>query len=1060
MTFTTALIKINPTCNYNKTVRDLSSLKFEDPYYFIRTTSAKQVMLAQIAIKNQAFIVRSLNFSISYYFCSVNNGISNVSDIRQTFLINSKSGQVFMNNRLALTDTRYEYKVCAVLTDSQIEKTVLVETQLFILNDVVSEEFKPLQLDLPSKTVLSNKNYLRFIEFKNNTADSYWHSIFYFNSSDNWLYINRFELEKASLNVHHSVQIYSQKLNLTVSVKKAPAVYLNVPITTELRTKIADLNNYFGADSLRLLILANDNPIENHMLYYDSNTGLLYTNFHFERSQTMRFNFKYASINSDIIIASILLNIIDENGPNEELIQSFANNRVQNECVAFNEFNSSKSVELFSAIEVMSLKNVSIYSTRATCLNNPEMVIADLFELSLEWQMVRVFLKATTTPINCNLIELKLKISLSNKIYCARTVYVDISSIETKTLNLSHDQFDSSVNLQAYTGFNNEIQVRPVSSELKYNLTKSGIVHIDRSKSSNRVQFDLINYNLAKSTRLNIFSANPIKREVYFTRSLIQIEHKSELISPASNFVCDLKQYFTERSNLTGLNIKIESKSEFVHFNQHNFHFEVAKKAYNSRLFADYSYFTKVYLLNDDFAYVLIKFSPRKSAQSAYLTEFYFNHDLSYRSIKLRNFAGLLDYKQYSTSQSEKQLKINPNNGLISIQSSIVKFDFINIYYEKMFLCGIFVNTSKPSALFSDNHEDNEEVLVDFYYESINDDSILFVTKLSDKTTCELWNSSSSIIKITRKCDLYIKTEMRNESSENKIQLSVKMSNIDHNQKSVFRNVVLNLKQVDASSNSLKDDSEYYLIELDSSNNLIDFYSSLADDSHVFFIDHHRKDDSQLFLFKIHKQYLINKMKKLKNVRIKNFFQINKNCFLFKSSDLASSLEIQQTQCPYFVQFRDGTDSTFLSRNNKEIIRSDSLIVSLATSNILVKSRTRSFNEQIILFNKLEYLSYQQSEFLDNSIQNLQHIKFSFRLGENFTSFTDQLLFMSVFKHRQDRFFVNCELSASRSVQINYNLTQQSRKIGLNHVLQANKWYQFELEISEKVSFNYLNSSL
>jgi hypothetical protein len=143
------------------------------------------------------------------------------------------------------------------------------------------------------------------------------------------------------------------------------------------------------------------------------------------------------------------------------------------------------------------------------------------------------------------------------------------------------------------------------------------------------------------------------------------------------------------------------------------------------------------------------------------------------------------------------------------------------------------------------------------------------------------------------------------------------------------------------------------------------------------------------------------------------------------------------------------------------MIRTDGLIVSLATSNTLVKPRQpfAMFPERSQTFKKLEYLVYESEQVarFEEIVQRVYHVKFSFRLNENFTAVDNQILLMSKFYDddaKSSRFYLSCEITNALTVQLDHNLTPPNhRKIGLSHTLEVNKWYQIEVEVSEKVKF-------
>ena len=426
---TTALIQIVPVCF--KQHANLTDLKFDATYYFVQIDSIYTNLynLAQLSIKNHQHL--NLNYSVSYHFCSTNNGLSNYSDAEQTFAVNSKNGTLSAHNKQSMTLDRYELKVCAILADNQIERTVLVETQLFVINKLVSNrnEIQQLNLTIPNRSmqIYSNKTYLRLIELKKPASQSYWHSFFHVNLTDNWLYVDRHQLLAKSLGDIINVQIEDQNLDLTVEIKIFEDINLMAPVNIEPNTELLDLSSYFNANVLTYLIFANEYDEEVDLFYLNRSSGILYTNVMFDHATVLNFDLKYISKLSEITIGRIRLNIIDASSSAPSHLFKTA----QNKYIQLGSLREPISIELFAPHEMIDTKNVLISDCFVSCLNNaPNQNVISLFKFELNSRNLIISAKneLLETPIACNLVEVKLKLSINRQF----SIVLDISKANRK----------------------------------------------------------------------------------------------------------------------------------------------------------------------------------------------------------------------------------------------------------------------------------------------------------------------------------------------------------------------------------------------------------------------------------------------------------------------------------------------------------------------------------------------------------------------------------------------------------------------------------------------------
>ncbi len=522
--------------------------------------------------------------------------------------------------------------------------------------------------------------------------------------------------------------------------------------------------------------------------------------------------------------------------------------------------------------------------------------------------------------------------------------------------------------------------------------------------------------------KLKILTQNSIKNliiEVYNnnSKSLNLLTVKKELNRLDKDIVFALNE-----SNYRTI---INYHSNLIYYNSFNAEFRFRKEFLNKRLFFSFNHLTKLKdLYTNQTIFVLIDIIPLINSLSDCIREFY----PSQNSLKLRKFKLLTDYEQYSTSLNQRYAKIDLDSGMIKIEkSNSPKIEQFNLFYDK-----ILINRIKIARKIESASKKNDFLRIDFYYDyKIMDQTYQYVSKLDSEFKCEMWTEHKDVL-LTENCDLYALSS----TTSSVLDFEIRFFDPNEEKMSQFQYVKLNFLVENYSNHS-----EIYLIEFSlKSNYTFDkFYTSLTgedlNNQNLQIIDYNEPEtDENLhsILFKIHKDFLVDKLKKFKNIHIRNFFKINTQNCVFNSSFNGKNFDViksKNPQCPQFVQNR-GKNST--SKPSRQVFKGNKLEVKIASPFYLVMPGEFNIKSNI---EKFVPIKHENLSLLNG--QNL--IQIVFKINKNASNQSSLIFWNEILR---------CDL-IEQNMQLQFIVNNQ-QILNLEHRLIKYIWYQIEIEISNK----------
>lgn len=593
------------------------------------------------------------------------------------------------------------------------------------------------------------------------------------------------------------------------------------------------------------------------------------------------------------------------------------------------------------------------------------------------------------------------------------------------------------------------------------------------TKQSFRIKFELVLHSTSiqfiKKIILNLFILNNFqsKNEIYFTENFIRTDLKQNSQIDLKRFLYQPETNQVVQSLLTtGLKLRLEDDNQFE-IDMLNGEISLKRELLSSVLFLNFTSLVNVSACKPfesqcDSILLLIRVINTQSKQIDNLRNYHsnlnstINLDLNFKDfnnnlIKLNHF-GDLTTKFSLYKPSLNLIDIDKSTGWVYLNAkSFDIFKLEKIYFLIIYNNSVLMefNVKIIKKMIEIKPRNDLEIELNFISDSINRNNGLNVSNLianlapvgSNKNfNCDLWkylNKSMDYFKLSSNCDLFINQAQLTHSSEVKFQIRAFDSMLRY--KSLFYNVKLNLRST--KSNTETENKQFYLefklnSILDRSKQLEEFYKFLRVKLDCYLLGSTRinlenEQKVEVFLIKsskFEKNYL--------NRNKSSLFNLIEKTFDLKIFNVYSTKNIKS---PYRLLNNRTQNKSFLTLF-KPILNTNEMIV-IAPENIQI------VHNESIEFSKISSLNFNN---INLTIENFIRFKFSFKLNQNITR-GKNLIFYSVIKTNANTMsYLSFGVFENNKIELRHNFTLFDDKLALNHTIISKKWYELELQITEK----------